>query len=161
MAGDGEVTDDPSATIHLLLFSFRHPGSPRHAPRGRRTRGAVWRPLAARRAGHRRGKVDPPPLNCSMFGFWNEADRGRENGSRRPAGRSRLTHSKTAATRTAIAIIASLFRAGCMSGGHGVKRMDGARARRHRRGGAQVHSRKRQARDRGHGSWNHGGAVSR
>ena len=29
----------------------------------------------------------------------------------------------------------SLFRAGCMSGGHGVKRMDGARARRHRQGG--------------------------
>ena len=46
-----------------------------------------------------------------------------------------MTHSKTAQIRTAVAIIASLFRAGCMSGGHGVKRMDGARARRHRRGG--------------------------
>ena len=37
-----------------------------------------------------------------------------------------MTHSKAVAIRTAIAIIASLFRAGCMSGGHGVKRMTGA-----------------------------------
>ena len=79
--------------------------------------------------------------------------RERENGSRRPAGRSRLTHSKTAAIRTAIAVIAALFLAGYMTGGHGVKRMDGARARRYRR--------KRQARDRGHGGGNHDGVVSR
>ena len=72
-----------------------------------------------------------------------------------------MTHSKTAQIRTAIAVIATLLMAGCMSGGHGVKRMTGARARRHRRGRAQVHSRKRQARDRGYGSWNHGGVVSR
>ena len=37
-----------------------------------------------------------------------------------------MTYSKTAQIRTATAIIASLFRAGCMSGGHGVKRMTGA-----------------------------------
>ena len=37
-----------------------------------------------------------------------------------------MTYSKTAAIRTAIAVIAALFRAGCMSGGHGVKRMTGA-----------------------------------
>ena len=52
--------------------------------------------------------------------------RGRENGFRCPAGRPRMTYSKTAAIRTAIAITASLFRVGCMSGGHGVKRMTGA-----------------------------------
>ena len=87
--------------------------------------------------------------------------RGRENGFRCPAGRPRLTHSKTAATRTAIAIIASLFRAGCVTGDHGVKRMAGAGTRRHRRGRARIRGRKRQARDRGHGGWNHGGVVSR
>ena len=86
---------------------------------------------------------------------------GRENGFRRPAGKPRMTYSKTAAIRTAIAVIAALFRAGCMSGGHGVKRMAGARARRSRRERTRIHGRKRQARDRGHGSWNHGGAVSR
>ena len=51
-----------------------------------------------------------------------------------------MTYSKTAAIRTPIAITASLFRAGCMSGGHGVKRMDGARARRHRQGGGGARS---------------------
>ena len=35
-------------------------------------------------------------------------------------------HSKAVAIGTAIATIASLFRVGCMSGGHGVKRMTGA-----------------------------------
>ena len=75
-------------------------------------------------------------------------------------------HSKAVAIGTAIAIIASLFRVGCMSGGHGVKRMTGAEGSATSPGGgggggAQVHSRKQQARDRGHGSWNHGGAVSR
>ena len=55
--------------------------------------------------------------------------RGRENGFRCPAERPRITNSKAVAIGTAIAIIASLFRAGCMSGGHGVKRMAGARAR--------------------------------
>ena len=49
--------------------------------------------------------------------------REREDGSRRPAGRSRLTHSKTAAIRTAIAVIAALFLAGYMTGDHGMKRM--------------------------------------
>ena len=34
-----------------------------------------------------------------------------------------MTYSKTAAIRTAIAVIAALIRVGCMSGGHGVKRM--------------------------------------
>ena len=73
-----------------------------------------------------------------------------------------MTHSKAVAIRTAIAIIASLFRAGCMSGGHGVKRMTGAEgSATSPGGGAQVHSRKRQARDRGYGSWNHGGVISR
>ena len=45
-----------------------------------------------------------------------------------------MTHSKTAQIRTAIAEIAALFLAGCMFGDHGVKRMTGAGARRHRRG---------------------------
>ena len=45
-----------------------------------------------------------------------------------------MTYSKTAAIRTAIAVIAALFLAGCVTGDHGVKRMDGARARRYRRG---------------------------
>ena len=72
-----------------------------------------------------------------------------------------MTYSKAVAIGTAIAITASLFRVGCMSGGHGVKRMTGAEGSATSPGGAQVHSRKRQARDRGHGSWNHGGAVSR
>ena len=36
-----------------------------------------------------------------------------------------MTHSKAVAIGTAIAIIASLFRVGCMPGGHGVKRMAG------------------------------------
>ena len=52
--------------------------------------------------------------------------RGRENGFRCPAGRPRITNSKAVAIGTAIAIIAFLFRVGCMSGGHGVKRMTGA-----------------------------------
>ena len=43
-----------------------------------------------------------------------------------------MTHSKTAAIRTAIAVIATLFLAGCMSGDHGVKRMAGPRAWRQR-----------------------------
>ena len=37
-----------------------------------------------------------------------------------------MTHSKAVAIGTAIAITASLFRVGCMSGGHGVKQMTGA-----------------------------------
>ena len=73
--------------------------------------------------------------------------RGRENGSRRPAGRPRITNSKAVAIGTAIAIIASLIRVGCMSGGHGVKRMTGAEGSATSPGGGQVHSRKRQARD--------------
>ena len=72
-----------------------------------------------------------------------------------------MTHSKTAPTRTAIAIIASLFRAGCMSSGHGVKRMADAGAPRIRRRRALIHGRQRQARDRGLGGGNHGGVVSR
>ena len=94
-------------------------------------------------------------------GPFGRRGRGRENGFRCPAGRPRMTHSKAVAIRTAIAIIASLFRAGCMSGGHGVKRMTGARARRSRRERTRIHGRKRQARDRGHGGGNRGGAVSR
>ena len=87
--------------------------------------------------------------------------RGRENGFRCPAGRPRMTHSKAVAIRTAIAIIATLFLAGGMSGDHGVKRMAGARARRSHRERTRIHGRKRQARDRGHGGGNRGGAVSR
>ena len=45
-----------------------------------------------------------------------------------------MTHSETAAIRTAIAVIAVLFLAGCMSGDHGVKRMAGVRAWRHHPG---------------------------
>ena len=45
-----------------------------------------------------------------------------------------MTHSETAAIRTAIAVIAVLFLAGCMSGDHGVKRMAGAWAWRHHPG---------------------------
>ena len=63
--------------------------------------------------------------------------------------------------RSAIRVIAALFLAGRMSGDHGVKRMAGAAARWHRRGRARTHGQKRQARDRGHGGWNHGGVVSR
>ena len=91
-------------------------------------------------------------------GPFGRRGRGRENGFRCPTGRPRMTHSKTAPTRTAITIIASLFRAGCMSSGHGGE-ADGRRAGSATSpGGAQVHSWKRQARDRGHGSGNHGGA---
>ena len=43
-----------------------------------------------------------------------------------------MTHSKTPAIRTAIAVIATLFLASCMSGDYGVKRTDGPRAWRHR-----------------------------
>ena len=39
-----------------------------------------------------------------------------------------MTYSKTAAIRTAIAVIATLLLAGCMFGDHGVKRMPGPRA---------------------------------
>ncbi len=67
-------------------------------------------------------------------GPFGRRGRGRENGSRRPAERPRMTHSKTAAIGTAIAVIAALFLAGYMTGDHGVKRMAGAGARRHRRG---------------------------
>ena len=49
-------------------------------------------------------------------GPFGRRGRGRENGSRRPAERPRMTHSETAAIRTAIAVIAVLFLAGCMSG---------------------------------------------
>ena len=68
-----------------------------------------------------------------------------------------MTYSNTPPIRSAIAVIAALYLAGCMSGDHDVKRMDGAGARRHRRAHARIHGRKRQARDRGHG----GGNVSR
>ena len=37
-----------------------------------------------------------------------------------------MTYSKTAAIRTAIAVIAALFLAGCLTGDHGVKRAAGA-----------------------------------
>ena len=71
-----------------------------------------------------------------------------------------MTHSKTAAIRTAIAVITTLLLAGFMFHDHGVKWMAGAGARRHRRGRARIHGRKRQAQDRGHGGGNHGGVVS-
>ena len=71
-----------------------------------------------------------------------------------------MTYSKKAAIRTAIAVIAALFLAGCMTGDHGVKRMAGAGSA-ESLGRARIHGRKRQARDRGHGGGNHGGVVSR
>ena len=39
-----------------------------------------------------------------------------------------MTHSKTGAIKSAIAVLATLLLAGCMSGDHGVKRMAGPRA---------------------------------
>ena len=45
---------------------------------------------------------------------------------RRSATRPRMTDSKAAAIRTAIAVMAALFLAGCGTGDHGVKRMAGA-----------------------------------
>ena len=89
-------------------------------------------------------------------GPFGRRGRGRENGFRRPAGRPRTSYSHTATIRMAIAVIVLLFLTGCMSG-IWVKRMADAGARRHRRGHARIHGLKRQTRDRGHGSGNHGG----
>ena len=47
-----------------------------------------------------------------------------------------MTHSKTAAIGTVLAVIAVLFLAGCVTGNHGVKRVAGSRKRRE---GARIH----------------------
>ena len=171
--GPGAIQFGPAAQGAALAIEQRLPLALLHNPLGRHPEGqdlSTDRP--GRRSGrrptswklHNRRAAPARPWHATERmspGPFGRRGRGRENGFRRPAGKPRMTYSKTAAIRTAIAVIAALFRAGCMSGDHGVKRMTGAEGSATSQGGAQVHSRKRQARDRGHGSWNHGGAVSR
>ena len=145
-AGAGGDPIRPRGAGRDLAVEQRVPFAQLHNPLGRHPEGqdlSTDRP--GRRSGrrptswklHNRRAAPARPWHATERmspGPFGRRGRARENSFRCPAGRPRMTYSKTVAIRTAIAVIATLLLAGCMSGDHGVKRMAAPGAWRYRPG---------------------------